>query len=286
MRILVSMRKALIAGNWKLNKNITETKEFIDEFLKLYNPNSQEDYQAAGIEAMLIPTFTSLSAAAKKLSETGIELGAQDLSEHGSGAFTGEVSAEMLSEVGVSTVLVGHSERREIFKENDSVINAKLKRALGSGLKAILCCGESLETREVDGTDDWISKQIELALEDINEIENWSEIENSLSEKLSIAYEPIWAIGTGKTCESPEANRVIKNIRSKLESVLAPLSKEGVADEIKILYGGSVRPNTIEEQMKESDIDGALVGGASLKPEDFSNIIKGALEARSTCTGG
>ena len=249
------MRKPIIAGNWKLNKNQKETKDLANELVKgLDNPQA---------EVIIFPTFTSLSAAAESIKGSVIKLGAQDFSQYDSGAYTGEVSIEMLKEIGVEVLLIGHSERREIFNEDDSVINAKLSQALKSDLDIILCCGESLETREANKTDEWVTGQIAKALEN-NSVSNF--------QKLSIAYEPIWAIGTGKTCDSAEANRVIAAIRTKVKEILGDVA----ADQIRILYGGSVKPSSIEEQMAQSDIDGALVGGASLKSEDFLKIISGA----------
>lgn len=251
------MRKPLIAGNWKLNKNIEESKELAG---KLVEELSGKDLAA---EAMIIPTFTSLQMAQAMIKDSAVKLGAQDLCQFESGAYTGEISAEMLKEIGVSSVLVGHSERRQIFNEGDDIINAKLKRALEANLQVILCCGESLETREANKADEWVCKQIESALKD-NTV--------ALASELVVAYEPIWAIGTGKTCDASEANRIIKVIRTKLADLLG----EDLAKHIRILYGGSVKSSTIEEQMAQSDIDGALVGGASLKADEFSKIIAGA----------
>ena len=168
----------------------------------------------------------------------------------------------MLKEINVSSVIVGHSERREIFNEDDSIIKAKSEKVLKDSLKLIFCCGESLETREAGKTDEWIESQINAVFKDLD----YSSVKEG---QISIAYEPIWAIGTGKTCDADEANRVIANIR-KLVLGLMPAN---IAETVRILYGGSVKPTSIEEQMAKSDIDGALVGGASLKPEDFSAII-------------
>jgi len=249
------MRKPIIAGNWKLNKNQEEARTLASELAK-----GLDNLQA---EAIIFPTFTSLATAAESIEGSPIKLGAQNFCQFNSGAYTGEISIEMLKEIGVKVLLIGHSERREIFNEDDSVINAKLSQALKSGLEIILCCGESLETREAGKTDEWVKAQIEKALEN-NEISDFN--------KFTIAYEPIWAIGTGKTCDSAEANRVIKIIRDKVKDLLG----DSAAEQIRILYGGSVKPSSIEEQMAQSDIDGALVGGASLKAGDFLSIISGA----------
>ncbi len=249
-------RKPLIAGNWKLNKGIKETTEFIvalEKFIK------EQKISTTKVEVAIIPTFTSLAAAKSQLSTT--KLGAQDLSQHASGAFTGEVSAEMLLEQGVDYVLIGHSERREIFKEDDATINQKVLRALSAGLKVIFCCGESLSTREAGNTDAWVAKQTELGLAGV--------AKDKFADNIVIAYEPIWAIGTGKTCDSAEANRVIQVIRNQIR-ILFGMDN---ADNVRILYGGSVKPSSIAEQMAQSDIDGALIGGASLVVEDFTSII-------------
>jgi triosephosphate isomerase len=249
-------RKPLIAGNWKLNKNAKEAAEFaaaLEKFIK------EQKIPETKVEVAIIPTFTSLAAAKTQLST--VKLGAQDLSQYLSGAYTGEVSAEMLLEQGVDYVLVGHSERREIFKEDDAIINQKVLRALGAGLKVIFCCGESLSTREAGNTDAWVAKQTELGLAGVNK--------DNFATNIVVAYEPIWAIGTGKTCDSAEANRVIQVIRNQIRILFGADN----ADAVRILYGGSVKPSSIAEQMAQSDIDGALIGGASLVLEDLATIV-------------
>lgn len=254
-------RKYLIAGNWKLNMNQSQTRDFLSSLADEIKANSE----IANIETMVIPPFTSLDAAKNSIQKNhlGFLLGAQDLSQYDSGAYTGEINADMLLEIGVEYVLVGHSERREIFAENDVIINAKLKQAFAQGLRVILCCGESEATREAGKTDSWIATQIESALAGIDANDA------KLAEKLVVAYEPIWAIGTGKVCDAAEANRVIALIRSKLRELLG----ENHGNSIRILYGGSVKGSNIEEIIRKSDIDGALVGGASLKKEDFLQIV-------------
>lgn len=254
-------RKYLIAGNWKLNMNQAQTKAFLTDLAG--ELNSRSDLK--NIETMVIPSFTSLQVAKTIIGDKKLNLllGAQDLSQFDSGAYTGEINADMLLEIGVDYVLVGHSERREIFQENDSVINAKLKQAFAKGLKVILCCGESEQTREAGKTDAWVSSQIVSALAGIDAGDK------ELASKLVIAYEPIWAIGTGKVCEADEANRVIAVIRTKLKEILG----ENHANQIRILYGGSVKGSNIDEIIQKSDIDGALVGGASLKKEEILQII-------------
>ncbi|MFI3301220.1 MAG: triose-phosphate isomerase [Candidatus Gastranaerophilales bacterium] len=182
-----------------------------------------------------------------------------------SGAYTGEISVEMLADSGCDYVIIGHSERRQYFSETDEMINKKAKAILAGGLIPIICCGESLEQREAGVTDSHIESQIKAALEGISS----DDVANSV-----IAYEPIWAIGTGKTCDTPEANRVIAMIRNVVKEVCG----DEASEEIRILYGGSVKPSSIEEQLSTSDIDGALVGGASLKAEDFTAILANAMK--------
>lgn len=254
-------RKPIIAGNWKLNKTIEEAQNLVEDIkIKLM------DLSAASLpEVVVAPVFTCLSSVSEIIKGSSIHLAAQNCYWKDNGAFTGEVSLPMLQEVGVTYVIIGHSERREYFYETDAMINEKAKAILAKGLVPIICCGESLEQREAGVTDSHITSQIKAAL-------------NGLSSedvaKSSIAYEPIWAIGTGKTCDSVEANRVIKMIRD----VVAEVSGQDAADKIRILYGGSVKPDTIEEQMAQSDIDGALVGGASLEANSFVGIVKGAMK--------
>jgi triosephosphate isomerase len=262
-------RKYLIAGNWKLNMNQAQTEAFLQEL----SDGLHAIKNISAIDAMVIPPFTSLEKAKNTICSKSLplKLGAQDLSQFDSGAYTGEISAEMLTEIGVEYVLVGHSERREIFLENDAVINAKLKQALSKGLKVILCCGESEQTREAGKTDSWVSNQINSALEGIEASKF------DLANNLVIAYEPIWAIGTGKVCQADEANRVISVIRKKLQELVS----KNLADQIRILYGGSVKGSNIDEIIQEPDIDGALVGGASLKKEDILAIIKSSSEFAS-----
>lgn len=258
-------RKKLIAGNWKLNMKQSETKEFLTSLIGSLNSSNLKE-----VEVMVCPTFTSLNSAADtiKTNKANIILGAQDLSQYSSGAYTGEISAAMLQEIGVEYVLVGHSERREYFKEDDSVINAKLKAALSAGLKVVLCCGESESTRDSGKTDSWVSSQIESALQGIES--------SGLATKIAVAYEPIWAIGTGKVCESSEANRVIKVIRDKLNQLIGNTE----ANAMRILYGGSVKAKNAEEILGQSDIDGCLVGGASIIKEEITAIIAAAAKLK------
>ncbi len=261
-------RKIIIAGNWKMNMKQAETQSFLSSLTELItNEKKQGDF-----EVLVFPPFTSLETAQTEITKLGLNfrVGAQDISQFKSGAYTGEISADMLAEINVNDVLVGHSERREIMKEDNSIINAKLKAALESGFKVILCCGESQAIRENGSTDNWVCEQMQTAFAGL-------EADNEIYERVSVAYEPIWAIGTGKTCDSTEANRVISVIRSKLAEIFS----EKTAAEMRILYGGSVNSANIEELLAKEDIDGALIGGAAIKKEEFSGIIKKTLAKHS-----
>jgi triosephosphate isomerase len=260
------MRKPIIAGNWKLNKVTSEAKSLVNELMA-----GLKDIDKAVLpEVVVAPVFTSLQAASDAMSACGcgkVKLAAQNCYWESTGAFTGEVSVEMIKDLNAEYIIIGHSERRQYFSETDEMINKKAKAILAGGLIPIICCGETLEQREEGVTDSHIASQIKAALEGLSSEE---------VAKSAIAYEPIWAIGTGKTCDSVEANRVIAMIRG----VVAEVSGKEAAASIRILYGGSVKPSTIEDQMAQSDIDGALVGGASLKAEDFIGIVTGAMKAR------
>ena len=259
-------RKPIIAGNWKMNLLQSEAKalfEGISSYLK--------DYTAVQLPTVVIaPVFTSINQVHSIACNCGcggnkLSVAGQNCHWESSGAYTGEISVEMLKDAGCEYVIIGHSERRQYFSETDEMINKKAKAILAGGLIPIICCGETLEQREAGSTDVHIASQIRAALSGISS----EDIAKSV-----IAYEPIWAIGTGKTCDSVEANRVIKMIRS----VVAEVAGSSAADSIRILYGGSVKPSTIEEQMSQSDIDGALVGGASLKADSFNEIIANTMK--------
>lgn len=254
-------RKPIIAGNWKLNKLVKEAVATTEDIkIKLM------DYDKSKLPVVVVcPTFTSLHAVSKVLEHgKAIYLGAQDCFYKESGAYTGEVSIPMLQDLCVSFVIIGHSERRQYFGETDETVNLKTKACLSNSVTPIVCVGESLEQREANVTDEIVANQVKAALEGIS-AEDVS--------KLVFAYEPIWAIGTGKTCDSVEANRVIKMIRE----TIAQVSTVDAADKVRILYGGSVKPSSIKEQMAQSDIDGALVGGASLEADSFADIVIGAM---------
>lgn len=259
------MRKPIIAGNWKLNNTIEEAVNLVED-IKIQTMDLNVDAMPVVIVS---PVFTALKSVADILeSGKGIYLGAQNCYYKDSGAFTGEVSVPMLKDIKADYVIIGHSERRQYFGETDESINLKAKAIISHGLIPIVCCGETLEQRESGETDNIIRNQI---------IADLKELTNEQIANLVIAYEPIWAIGTGKTCESAEANRVIKMIRS----TVAEIADQDSADKVRILYGGSVNPGSIQEQMSQSDIDGALVGGASLKADSFAELVKGTMLVRS-----
>lgn len=246
------MRKAVIAGNWKMNYTPEEAVNVINELKPLVKD--------ATCEVVICPTFVCLDAALKAAKGSNVKIAAQNMHFEKNGAFTGEVAPGMLQAMGVDYVVLGHSERREYFNETDEALNKKVKAAFAHNLVPILCCGESLEQRENGTTNQIISAQIKADLEGLSK---------DLAEKLIIAYEPIWAIGTGKTATKEQANETISAIRE----VLSEMFGKEVADKVRIQYGGSVKPDTIKDQMLMSDIDGALVGGASLIAQDFAKIV-------------
>ena len=251
------MRKTVIAGNWKMNNDLKESEKLIVELKNLLQN------EKPNCDVIVCPPFTSLSEAAKLLKGTQIKLGAQNMHFEDSGAFTGEVSASMLISVGCEYVILGHSERRNIFGETDEMINKKIKKALSVGLKPIFCVGELLEERENGSTNEVVKRQILRGLKGILDDE---------MKKIIIAYEPVWAIGTGKTASPAQAQAVHEFIRDLIE---IEYSLE-TANDVTIQYGGSVKPENAKELISQKDIDGALVGGACLKADSFLGIIKGA----------
>lgn len=246
------MRKPVIAGNWKMNKDIKEATELINGL--------KDKVKDAKCEVIVCPPFIDLPAVVEAAKGTNIKVGAQNMHFEEQGAFTGEVSPLMLKSLGIEFVIIGHSERRQYFAETDETVNKKVHTAFKHGLIPIMCVGETLEQREQNKTFDIIENQIKKDLKGL---------EKDQVEKMIIAYEPIWAIGTGKTATSEDANDVIKFIREKV----ADMFGKDTADKVRIQYGGSVKSSTIKEQMAMSDIDGALVGGASLKVEEFAAIV-------------
>ena len=246
------MRRKVIAGNWKMNMLPNEAIDFINELEPLVKGTENE--------VILCVPYTDLFYSLMTAQETNIKIGAQNMHFEESGAYTGEVSGKMLASINVNYVIIGHSERRQYFNETDESVNKKIKKAFEVELKPIVCVGETLEQRETGKATEIITTQTELALEGLTD----QQVENTI-----IAYEPIWAIGTGKT-DSPEgAEDTISSIRK----VIAELYCECLAQKVRILYGGSVKPNNVDDLMKQPDIDGALVGGASLKADSFERIV-------------
>ena len=246
------MRRKVIAGNWKMNMLPNEAMQFIDTLVPLVKNTENE--------VILCVPYTDLFYSLLTAQGTNIKIGAQNMHFEESGAYTGEVSGKMLKSIGVEYVIIGHSERRQYFNETDETVNKKIKAAFANGLKPIVCVGETLEQREAGQTVEIITSQIEKALDGLAE----EQVENTI-----IAYEPIWAIGTGKTATAEQANETIKSIRDKICQMYGQMVSNGVI----IQYGGSVKSTNAKEIFEMSDIDGGLVGGASLKPEEFSKIV-------------
>ena len=246
------MRKKVIAGNWKMNMLPGDTINFIEQFAPLVKETEHE--------VILCVPYTDIFYAWHTLEGTNIHLGAQNMHWEEKGAYTGEISAQMLKSMGVEYVIIGHSERRAYFAETDETVNKKIKKAHKVGLKPIVCVGETLEQREAGKTEEIITNQTKLALEGLTN----DQVQNTI-----VAYEPIWAIGTGKTATSEDANNSIKAIRNKIAEIYG----SDVADQVIIQYGGSVKSSNAKELFSTSDIDGGLVGGASLKAEEFSKIV-------------
>lgn len=244
------MRRPFIAANWKMNKTISETQEFLSGFI-----SAVED--VTDVDIVIAPPFTSLSIAAEKIKGTNIILAAQDVFYEEKGAYTGKISPLMLIDIGCNYVIIGHSERRQYFHETDEIVNKKIKAAKKVGLKIIFCIGESLEEREGGKTFDVLQREIDKGLYETD------------TEDIVIAYEPIWAIGTGKTATSEQAQEAHAYIRERLKILYG-----NKGDEIRILYGGSVTPENIDSLMACKDVDGALVGGASLKVDSFVRLVK------------
>jgi len=247
------MRKPFIAGNWKMNKTISEAEELVRSLKKLVS-------DVESVEIGVCPPDIDLLAVMKIAGGSNIKVGAQNMHWEESGAYTGDLSPLMLKELGVEYIIIGHSERREYYNESDEEVNKKVKAAFKHDLKPIICVGETLKERKADQTKEKVKKQIEAALNGLSR----KEVQNTV-----IAYEPIWAIGTGESASAEQANQVISYIRD----VVSELFSEA-ADDMRIQYGGSVKPHNIADFMAESDIDGALVGGASLAAESFAQIIK------------
>ncbi len=252
-----ALRKAVIAGNWKMNKTPTEAKELIAAIAPLVKD--------AGCEVVACTPFVDLSAAQEAAQGTNIQIGAENCHWEVSGAYTGEISAQMLTSMGVNIVIIGHSERRQYFGETDVTVQKRVRAALDAGMTVILCVGETLEQREQGITSELVAMQTKIALCGVSEEE---------LKRVIIAYEPVWAIGTGKTATAEQANEVCHTIRECIASVYS----QAAADGITIQYGGSMNAGNAAELLAQPDVDGGLIGGASLKPNDFATIVKAATE--------
>ncbi len=246
------MRRKVIAGNWKMNMLPNEAIDYIQAFEPLV--------KEADAEVVLCVPYTDLFYCLMNAQGTNIKIGAQNMNFKETGAYTGEISGSMLKSIGVEYVIIGHSERRQYYNETDESVNSKLKAAFANSLKPIVCVGETLEEREAGKTEERITSQTRLALNGLTPEQ---------AKETIIAYEPIWAIGTGKTATSEDANNSIKAIREEVRKLYG----EEVANEIIIQYGGSVKSSNAKELFSTSDIDGGLVGGASLKPDEFAKIV-------------
>ncbi len=246
------MRKAIIAGNWKMNNTPAQAATLIEGLLPLCKD--------ANCDVVICPPFVDLCKAVKMTEGMNIHVGAQNVHWAQSGAFTGEISADMLKELGVEYVIIGHSERRQYFGETDETVNLRVKAAVTAGLIPIVCVGESLAQRESGETDALVTLQVNKALEGVAAAD---------VKKLVIAYEPIWAIGTGKTATDAQANETIGVIRAAVEKLYG----NDVSEAVRIQYGGSMKPANVKGLMAQSEIDGGLIGGASLKAEDFAQLV-------------
>jgi triosephosphate isomerase (TIM) len=249
------MRKPIIAGNWKMFKTVSEAVSFLNEVKSKAEVN--------GVESVVCAPFTALSALVQAAKGTSLRIGAQNLHWEDNGAYTGEISGVMLKDLGVNYVIIGHSERRAYFAETNETVNKKMHAAFKHGLTPIVCVGEKLEEREAGQTKQVCKAQTEAAFQGLS---------NEQAAQVVIAYEPIWAIGTGKSSTAEDAQDVIGYIRS----LVADLYDSEIAQSVRIQYGGSVKPNNISEYMAQKDIDGALVGGASLEPSSFIQLVEGA----------
>lgn len=249
------MRTKIIAGNWKMNKNAVQTAELLNDLITKM-PSGKE------VEVIVAPTFVNLSTAVKFLENTNIQVAAQNMHQSESGAFTGEISADMLQSIGVNTVILGHSERRSIFNENDALIENKVKTALAHDMRVIFCFGEELKDRQNDQHFNVVENQLRDGLFNISK-ENWTNI--------VLAYEPVWAIGTGETASPEQVQEMHAFIRETIRNGFG----SDIAEDLSILYGGSVKPDNAKEIFSNPDVDGGLIGGAALKADDFIGIING-----------
>ncbi len=261
------MRKKFVAGNWKMNLNASEAQSLAAELKEQFEMCENADT----IDVAVCPPFVYLSSVTAALKGSAIASGAQNMYFEGNGAYTGEISVEMLKDVGCQYVIVGHSERRHVIGETDELINKKLHAALANGLKPILCVGELLEEREKGQTEAVIERHLREGLKNVGK----EQMAN-----VTVAYEPVWAIGTGKTATPAQAQETHKFARK----ILADMFDNETAQAARIQYGGSVKPSNAAELMSQPDVDGALVGGASLKADDFMGIIKGSIPPQNDCS--
>ncbi len=251
------MRKKIVAGNWKMNKTVGEAVALV-EGLKL------ELAGVVGVEVVICPPFTALKTVGDLISETQIKLGCQNMSSEDDGAYTGEISHTMLKELHVRYVILGHSERREYYKETDYWVNRKVKKALAKNLRPIVCVGEKLADREAGNTEKVVEEQVRGSLADITA----EQFENVV-----IAYEPVWAIGTGKTATAQQA----QDVHAFIRGIIADMVGQQVADGLRIQYGGSMKADNAKELLSQPDIDGGLIGGAALDAVSFAGIVKAGL---------
>jgi len=251
-------RKYLIAGNWKMNLNSTEGADLASQIASMFG-------QQTDVTVCVCPTFTTLESVSKVINESNIALGAQNMHFETSGAYTGEISGEMLRHLFASFVILGHSERRQYFNETDAIVNKKTLAAFEANLKPIVCIGETLDEREAGKVNEVIKTQIEGALAGVT---------SDQAESLVIAYEPVWAIGTGKTA-TPE---MAEEVHAEIRCLLAGLFDAETSEKVRILYGGSMKPGNAAELLAQKNIDGGLIGGASLKANDFGGIVEAAIE--------
>jgi triosephosphate isomerase len=249
------MRSKIIAGNWKMNKNAAQTNELLNDLIAKMPAGKQ-------VEVIVAPTFVNLSNAVKHLENTNIQVAAQNMHQSENGAYTGEISADMLTNIGVNTVILGHSERRSIFHENDALIENKVKTALSHSMRVIFCFGEELKDRQNKQHFNIVENQLRDGLFNISK-DNWTNI--------VLAYEPVWAIGTGETASPEQVQEMHAFIRQTIRDGFG----SDIADSISILYGGSVKPENAKEIFSNPDVDGGLIGGAALKADDFIAIING-----------
>ena len=249
------MRKKIVAGNWKMNKNAEETEDLLNDLIDKL-PNDKE------VEIIVAPTFINLSSAIEHLEFTNIQVAAQNMHQSENGAFTGEISADMLKSIGVNTVILGHSERRAIFHETDAIISFKVDTALKHEMRVIFCFGEELKDRQNDQHFNVVENQLRDGL---------FQIDKAAWENIVLAYEPVWAIGTGETASPEQAQEMHEFIRETVRKAFG----SDIAEDVSILYGGSVKPDNAKEIFSKPDVDGGLIGGAALKADDFAAIVNG-----------